>query len=147
VNLSKRYHTEETAILYRPGPQNGESLLSLVTRSLEDDKGVDLVTIDLAGKSTMSDHMVIASGTSSRMVAAMATHLVEKLKERGIRGIGIEGLAKGDWVLVDAGDVIVHLFRPEVREFYALEKMWGVEHAELVRTVQVGGADQAAAVA
>ncbi len=73
----------------------------------------------------------------------MAEHLIEKLKSAGVKGISVEGLSQGDWVLVDAGDIIVHLFRPEVREFYGLEKMWGSELADSGRTVQVGGMDDA----
>lgn len=86
-----------------------------------------MTVINLAGKSSIADYMVIASGTSARQVSAMADHLVEKLKGEGQEGVTIDGKSQGDWVLIDAGDVIVHLFRPEVREFYNLEKMWGVE--------------------
>lgn len=100
-------------------------MLELVTTSLEDDKAENVVVIELAAKSTMADYMVIASGRSSRQVGAMAEHLREKLKEAGCEGVGVEGTTRCDWVLVDGGDVIVHLFRPEVREFYNLEKMWG----------------------
>lgn len=100
------------------------SLLDLVLNSLKDDKAEDIVTIDLAGKSTIADHMVIASGRSTRQVSAIADKLSRKLKE--VFGIPVrqEGKAAGDWVLIDAGDVIVHVFRPEVRDFYQLEKMW-----------------------
>jgi ribosome-associated protein len=99
----------------------------LVTEALEDDKAEDLVSIDLAGKTSIADHMVIASGRSSRHVSSMADHLMHRLKSAGAKMLGVEGQQRGDWVLVDAGDVIVHLFRPEVRDFYCLEKMWGVE--------------------
>lgn len=113
-----------------------------MTTSLDDDKAIDVVTIDLAGKSSISDHMVIATGTSNRQVVAMAEHLVEKLKAVGVKGVAVEGQATGDWVLIDAGDVIAHLFRPEVREFYALEKMWGGEpEARTARTVRVGSSN------
>lgn len=94
--------------------------------SLDDDKGKDIVTIDLAGKSSVADYLVIVSGTSQRQVVAMAEHLMEKLKASGMKGLMAEGKEQGDWVVVDAFDVIVHLFRPEVREFYNLEKMWDV---------------------
>ncbi|GAB4232910.1 MAG: hypothetical protein Tsb0032_38800 [Kiloniellaceae bacterium] len=94
--------------------------------SLEDDKADDIVVIELADKSSIADFMVIASGRSSRQVGAMADHLREKLKAEGVHGIAAEGLERCDWVLIDGGDVIVHLFRPEVRSFYNLEKMWGV---------------------
>lgn len=98
------------------------------TRSiLEDDKAVDLTTIDLTGKTPMSDYMVIASGTSQRHVSSMADSLISKLKDEGFGRPRVEGLSQGDWVLVDAGDVIVHLFRPEVRDFYNLEKMWTID--------------------
>jgi ribosome-associated protein len=98
--------------------------LALVLASLDDDKAEEVVSIDLRGKSPMTDHMVIASGRSSRQVAAMAEHLEQKFKERFGRSPRIEGREVGDWVLIDCGDVVVHLFRPEVRAFYQLEKMW-----------------------
>lgn len=93
--------------------------------SLEDDKAEDEVVIDLSGKSTLADYIVIASGRSQRQVGAMADHLIEKLKKAGVKSVAVEGQPQCDWVLVDAGDIVVHLFRPEVREFYKLEKLWG----------------------
>ena len=108
-------------------PVEPEHLLELVQSSLEDDKAEDLVVVDLAEKSNMADFMVIASGRSTRQVGAMAENLRERLKAEGIAGVSIEGAGRCDWVLLDAGDVIVHLFRPEVRVFYNLEKMWGLE--------------------
>jgi len=105
---------------------SGDAVRALVETSLEDDKAVDIVVIDLTGKTEIADFMVIASGQSSRQVGSMAAHLSQKLKESGVKGVAIEGAGQGDWVLVDAGDVLVHLFRPEVREFYALEKLWDV---------------------
>ncbi|MBG03217.1 MAG: ribosome silencing factor [Pseudomonadota bacterium] len=104
-----------------PSPQQ---LLELIEQSLDDDKAIDIVSIDLTGKSSIADAMVVASGASVRQVGAMADHLREKLKAAGIKGISIEGLENCDWVLIDSGDVIVHLFRPEVRDFYNLEKLW-----------------------
>lgn len=102
-------------------------LHALVLQSLEDDKAIDVISIPLVGKSPIADVMILASGRSSRQVASMAEHLMDRLKtERGIIARA-EGLSQGDWVLVDAGDVVVHLFRPEVRSFYNLEKMWSVE--------------------
>jgi ribosome-associated protein len=95
-----------------------------VLASLDDDQAVDTVTIPLAGKSSIADHMVVASGRSTRQVASMATKLAEKIKAEFGRSARIEGLPTADWVLIDAGDVIVHLFRPEVRSFYNLERMW-----------------------
>ena len=104
-----------------------DALHALVLRSLDDDQAVETVTIPLAGKSSIADHMVIASGRSTRQVASMAHKLVEKIKAETGRAARIEGLPTADWVLIDAGDVIVHLFRPEVRSFYNLERMWGFE--------------------
>ncbi len=99
-------------------------LLAAILQSLDDDKAEDVVQIDLRGKSEMADHMVIASGRSSRQVGAIAEKLTDRLKaECGVIS-KIEGKDVGDWVLIDAGDVIVHVFRPEVREFYQLEKLW-----------------------
>lgn len=101
-----------------------DALLALILTSLEDDKAEEIVEIDLRGKSEIADWMVIASGRSSRQVAAIAEHLVDTLKQTHGRLSKVEGKDSGDWVLIDTGDVIVHLFRPEVREFYQLEKMW-----------------------
>lgn len=96
----------------------------MVLSSLDDDKAMDVVAIPLAGKSSIADYMVIASGTSSRQLMAMADHLGKTLKNNGVKSTGTEGAQQGDWILIDAGDIIVHLFRPEVRDFYQLEKMW-----------------------
>jgi len=104
-----------------------QALHALVLQSLDDDQAVETVSIPLAGKSTIADHMVIASGRSTRQVASMAHKLAEKIKAETGRPARIEGLPTADWVLIDAGDVIVHLFRPEVRSFYNLERMWGFE--------------------
>ncbi|MFM9828086.1 MAG: ribosome silencing factor [Sphingomonas sp.] len=101
-----------------------EALHQLVLASLDDDQAVETVSIPLAGKSSIADHMVIASGRSTRQVASMAAKLSEKIKTELGRSTRIEGLPTADWVLIDAGDVIVHLFRPEVRSFYNLERMW-----------------------
>lgn len=105
-------------------PLTSEILLEQIVKSLEDDKAEEIVKIGLIGKSAMADYMVVASGRSSRQVAAISDHLVDKLKQDFGVLSKVEGKATGDWVLVDAGDVIVHVFRPEVREFYQLEKMW-----------------------
>lgn len=99
-------------------------LRDLVEKTLSDDKAEDLVSIDLAGKTSFADYMVIANGRSTRQVAAMANHLKERIKEEGFGSVRMEGQTGGDWILVDAGDVVVHLFRPEVRNFYNLEKIW-----------------------
>ena len=101
-----------------------DPLLKLVLQQLDDDQAQEVVTIDLEGKSSIADHMVIASGRSTRQVAAMAQKLAEKVKQAGYGPVKLEGLPAADWVLLDAGDVVVHLFRPEVRSFYNLERMW-----------------------
>jgi len=100
------------------------SLLELVLQSLDDDQAQEIITIPLEGKSSVADHMVIASGRSTRQVAAMAQKLAERIKQGGFGHVRIEGLPAADWVLIDAGDIVVHLFRPEVRSFYNLERMW-----------------------
>ena len=104
-----------------------EALHSLVLRSLDDDQAQEVVTIPLQGKSSIADHMVIASGRSTRQVASMAQKLTERIKHELGRNVRVEGLPVADWVLIDADDVIVHLFRPEVRTFYNLERMWAFE--------------------
>lgn len=101
-----------------------DQLLTEILTSLEDDKAEDVVTISLRGKSEMGDYMVICSGRSSRQVTAIAQNLTDHLKQDHDRLCKVEGKETGDWVLIDTGDVIVHVFRPEVREFYQLEKMW-----------------------
>lgn len=101
-----------------------EQLLAAVLGSIEDDKAENIVRIDLQGQSEVADYMVICSGRSSRQVAAIAEKLADRLKEAFGLSVKMEGKAAGDWVLIDAGDVIVHVFRPEVRDFYQLEKMW-----------------------
>ena len=101
-----------------------DELLSHILNSLESDKAEEIVQIDLRGKTSIGDYMVIASGRSSRQVAAMSEKLMDRLKQDFNRLCKVEGKETGDWVLIDTGDVIVHIFRPEVREFYQLEKMW-----------------------
>jgi ribosome-associated protein len=98
--------------------------LETVLASLDDSKAEDIVSIDIQGKSSLADNMVVASGRSHRHVAAVAEHLIKALKEAGFGFPRVEGQANADWVLIDSGDVIVHVFRPEVREFYNIEKMW-----------------------
>lgn len=107
-------------------------VLDSIVKSLDDNKAEDIVTIDLSGKSSMADHMVIATGRSQRQVAALTDYVIKGLKELGCRDIVIQGLEQADWVLIDAGDVIVHLFRPEVRDFYNLDKMWMADQGELM---------------
>lgn len=112
-----------------PGPaiSPAGSLVDLVRRSLDDDKADDVIVIDLAGKSSIADTLIIASGRSARQVTAMADHLVETLGRAQPWPVKVEGLPAADWVLIDAGDIVIHLFRPEVRAFYNLEKMWDVD--------------------
>jgi ribosome-associated protein len=103
------------------------TLLSRILTSLDDDKAEDIVTIDLDGRSSLADAIVIANGRSARHVSSIAEHLARRLKEAGYGTRPVDGLQSGDWVLVDAGDVIVHIFRPEVRTYYDLEGMWSVQ--------------------
>jgi ribosome-associated protein len=110
-----------------------EALHALVLKSLDDDQAVEVISIPLAGKSSIADHMVIASGRSTRQVASMATKLAAKIKQDYQKIVRIEGLPTADWVLIDADDVIVHLFRPEVRSFYNLERMWAFGDEDDVR--------------
>lgn len=118
-----------------PAPRKGKAadtgksseMLALVLESLEEDKAEDVVSIDLTGKTPIADHMVVASGRSQRHVGAVADHLLRRLKEAGFGNAQVEGMKQGDWVLIDGGDVVVHVFRPEVREFYKLEKMWSAD--------------------
>ena len=105
-------------------PASVEELHKLVLQSLDDDQAQEVVSIPLTGKSNIADHMVVASGRSTRQVASMAVKLADKIKQQFGRVVRIEGLPAADWVLIDADDVIVHIFRPEVRNFYNLERMW-----------------------
>lgn len=111
------------------GNADGRSrdLASIIRASLDADKAADVVSIDLAGKTTLADTMIVASGTSARHVSALAERLIERLRDVGVKRVQVEGLRAADWVLIDAGDVIVHVFRPEVRGFYNIERMWGDE--------------------
>lgn len=120
---------EETASAVRVTGDDGpiEALETLILDTLDDDKAEDVVAIDLRGKSSVTDIMVIASGRSARHVNALADHLLRALKEAGRGSARVEGLQSCDWVLIDVGDIVIHLFRPEVRSFYNLEKMWSVE--------------------
>lgn len=111
----------EPASAVRP---DAKEALNLVLAQLDDAKAEDTLTIDLEGKTTIADYMVVTSGRSNRQVGAIADRLLRAFSERGIDGVRVEGMPHCDWVLLDAGDVIVHIFRPEVRAFYNLEKMW-----------------------
>ncbi|MFV0430730.1 MAG: ribosome silencing factor [Alphaproteobacteria bacterium] len=117
-------------------PLEGEELLKAVVESIDSDKGEDIVTINLKDKTDIADYMVVASGGSNRHVAAISEHLTENLKKQKQTHLQVEGLDEADWVLVDAGDVIVHIFRPEVREFYKIEQMWEEMPSLLSRQVE-----------
>lgn len=110
------------------GKAVADQILSIVLESLDDSKAEEIVSIDIGGKSALADHMVVASGRSHRHVSAVADQLLRTLKEAGFGTSRVEGLNAADWVLIDTGDVIIHIFRPEVREFYAIEKMWAEDN-------------------
>jgi ribosome-associated protein len=103
---------------------DADAAVKVVLKSLDDDKAEDILSIDIRGRSSFADILVIASGRSGRHVAALADHVMRQLKDSGVKDVRIEGLPQADWVLVDAGDVVIHLFRPEVRAFYNIEKIW-----------------------
>jgi ribosome-associated protein len=113
-------------------PSALQRLQLVIVGSLEDDKAENVVTLDLEGKASFCDRMVIATGLADRQITAMAEHLSEKLHEAGLKRVQVEGSNGADWVLIDAGDIVVHLFKPEARAMYALEKMWGSELDEVV---------------
>ncbi len=104
-----------------------DQMQQIIVASLEDDKAEDVIAIDLAGRASFADRMVVATGLADRQISAMAAHLNEKLVEAGFKKTRMEGANGTDWVLIDAGDIIVHLFKPEARTLYALEKMWSAE--------------------
>ena len=108
----------------KPKTLSSKQLLGFTLKSLENDKGIDIVSIELVGRSSIADYMIVASGNTVRQVTAMANNLIKKYKEAGIKTPSPEGMSNGDWVLIDANDILVHIFRPEVRDFYSLEKMW-----------------------
>jgi ribosome-associated protein len=100
---------------------------AIIVESLESDKAEEITVLDLAGRAAFTDRMIIASGLADRQISAMATHLQEKLRDAGVGRVPVEGAGGSDWVLIDAGDIVVHLFKPEARLLYGLEKMWGEE--------------------
>lgn len=116
---------EDLIIIASHTPVGLEKTVECIEASLEDDKAQDVVTIDLVGKTSIADRMIVATGGSARLVNAITDHIVQKLKELGIRP-KTEGQQQCDWVLIDAGDVIIHVFRPEVRAFYNIEKIWAL---------------------
>jgi ribosome-associated protein len=109
---------------------DAEETLSTVLAALEDMKAEDIVTIDLSGKTSIGDFMVVATGRSQRHVASIADNVVKDVEQSGIARVRVEGMRQADWVLIDAGDVIVHVFRPEIRSFYNIEKMWAGGHGK-----------------
>jgi len=121
----------ENTVSHSPAPllASGRSMIDVILDCLDDAKAEEIVAVDIAGKSSLADHMVVASGRSQRHVGAVADQMVTALRDAGFGKPRIEGLPHCDWVLVDAGDVIVHIFRPEVREFYNIEKMWQADFA------------------
>jgi ribosome-associated protein len=130
LNLEPAPRAQETAGLGPPSTLAQDrvgALEALILARLDDDKAQDVVFVDLKGKSAMADGLVVASGRSHRHVGAMADHLLRALKDEGYGKVRVEGMPHCDWVLIDAGDVIVHLFRPEVRSFYNIEKIWAVD--------------------
>ena len=121
----KKVAAPKAPVVHKPALQD-RVLLERILKSLDDDKAEEIVTIDLGGRSALADAIVVASGRGARHVAAIAEHLARRLKDAGYGTRPINGAAQGDWVLVDAGDIIVHIFRPEVRDYYDLEGMWSV---------------------
>ncbi|MBB2156198.1 ribosome silencing factor [Gluconacetobacter diazotrophicus] len=104
-----------------------EKYLAIITESIADDKGEDIVVLDLTGRAAFADRMVVATGLADRQISAMATHIERKLGEAGLKRVLIEGANGSDWVLIDAGDIVIHLFKPEARALYGLERMWGAD--------------------
>ncbi|KAA0969756.1 ribosome silencing factor [Aureimonas fodinaquatilis] len=134
VNLTPAPDTNDVTDVASEVPSDDQKVertaIQLVLASLEDSKAEEIVFIDLKGKSALADYMVIASGRSHRHVSAVADHLLRDMKENGLGSAKVEGLQNGDWVLIDTGDIIVHIFRPEVRSFYNIEKMWSAADQE-----------------
>lgn len=127
---AKRITTSAFSQAADRGVQAALRQLHVVRESLADSKAEDIVFIDIAGKSALGDHMVVASGRSSRHVAAVCDRLISDIKDAGFGIPRVEGLSNGDWVLIDSGDVIIHIFRPEIRDFYNIEKMWQTPEVE-----------------
>src|SRR5882757_3990061 len=118
---ARKTSTKTAALKAQP---DADKTLSLILSRLDDMKAEETVTIDLRGKSAYSDYMIITSGRANRHVGAIAENVTKGLKENGVKSVHVEGLSNCDWVLIDSGDVVVHVFRPEVREFYNLERLW-----------------------
>lgn len=126
---SPKKKAPELDVRAEPIASAGPKMIDVVLQSLDDAKAEQTVAIDIAGKSSLADHMVVTSGRSNRHVSAVADQVVKALRDNGFSKPRVEGLPHADWVLVDGGDVIVHIFRPEVREFYNIEKMWQADFA------------------
>jgi len=122
--------SETPSVTELPSTLNVEDLLKTITDCLDSNKAEDIVSIDLAGKSGIADYIVIANGGSQRQVAALSDYVIKALKKAGHRDIVTQGLEQADWVLIDAADIVIHIFRPEVRTFYNLDKMWGTDLEE-----------------
>ena len=129
LNRETAHPAPEGQAVAQPSTEDGPSrpLEKLILDRLDDDQAQDIVFIDLKDKSSVADSLVVASGRSHRHVGAIADHLLRALKEAGFGRARVEGLPACDWVLIDAGDVVVHIFRPEVRAFYNIEKIWSVD--------------------
>jgi ribosome-associated protein len=134
IHSEDGFESQGPDTLHTPTPTGSTALENAILSRLDEDKAHDIVLIDLKGKSPMADTMIVASGRSHRHVGAIADHLQRTLKEQGMGKAKVEGLPHCDWVLIDAGDVIVHLFRPEVRTFYNIEKIWSVDSAHRTPT-------------
>lgn len=128
--FSPSNNQEDTRILTSPNDsfKSPEQMKAFIQRSLDADKAENIEVIDLRNQSAIADYMIVATGRSSRQVSALADKLRNRLNSRGVKQVRIEGADQGNWVVVDAGDIIIHLFRPEVREFYNIEKMWRAPH-------------------
>jgi ribosome-associated protein len=124
--MNSATHSKPARIGGRSAP-----LVEFITTCIDDSKGEEIVSIDLEGKTAIADAMIIASGRSRRHVGAIADKLIKTLKEKGHKGLKVEGQSTGEWVLLDIGDVIVHIFQPEIRDFYNLEKMWSAERPDI----------------
>jgi ribosome-associated protein len=132
IPRSTRAKPRRKAPAAKKGNPSAQALLALAEKILDDGKAEDLVAIDLHGKSDIADYLLIATGRSQRQIMALAQHLLDGLKAAGHGKLAAEGMRHGEWVLIDAGDVVVHLFKPEARAYYNLEKMWGEALSEAV---------------
>ena len=123
-SVLSRVSAKSAPVAVSPHRPDADETLSTILHRLDDMKAEETITIDLRGKSSLADYMIVTSGRANRHVGAIAENVMKGLSDSGIKGVHVEGLPNCDWVLIDSGDVIVHVFRPEVREFYNLERMW-----------------------